>query len=309
MSTNSLLRFWFSWLPHYSRTQWLRSQLIHVKLHLNASCKQPIEVFIQLHHHVHILTPRRFLFWTNHRLHCHVLAPTHWRWAAWQQTHIDALRLSVYVCPCQGRQRSFLHGWGWDTNQAELSWDSMSAAGSFQAASQAATDWWGGAAVFLGTTGRAVPERKRSAICWAAIMLIVRAAVDNFDWTLKLEREVEVALATVRNEMMLRCSIMASHCRIDALQMCWWGLLWQMNIPLHWHAEIGNGALHQFRMWVTHIKSSMYDCSFTQWCRTSVLIPFILRFIKYLYSFHFFSLRSLSEDEYLTSKAECVGVS
>lgn len=35
-----------------------------------------------------------------------------------------------------------------------------------------------------------------------------------------------------------------------------------MNIPPSWHTQRWNGALHQFRMWVTHIKSSMYDCIF-----------------------------------------------
>lgn len=82
----------------------------------------------------HVLSPCPSPFWTNHRQRCHVLTPPHWKRPAWQQPCIDALGLSGYVCPCQGPQRR-LHnvgGRGRDTNQAELSWDSMSTAGPFQ---------------------------------------------------------------------------------------------------------------------------------------------------------------------------------
>lgn len=74
----------------------------------------------------HVLSPCPFPFWTNHWQCCQ-----DWSRPAWQHPCMDALRLSGYVCPCQGPQRR-LHNVGGrrrDTNQAELSWDSMNTAG------------------------------------------------------------------------------------------------------------------------------------------------------------------------------------
>lgn len=83
-----------------------------------------------------------------------------------------------------------------------------------------------------------------------------------------------------------------------------------MNIPPYWHAERWNGALHQFRMWVTHVQSSMYDCFFPRWYRVAGLVQLILSFYKYCFYFSFFthSHKCVSESVYLASSYQTVFV-
>lgn len=143
----------FSWLKHHTMTQWLRSQRVHVKRLLNPFCKLAIEVFIRrsitafaLLSYSSSRSPCPSSFSANHPQRCHVLTPPPpYPWAAWQQPCLDALRLSGYVCPCRGPQQRLRNvgGRGRDTNQAELSWDSMSTAGPFQRQS-GTTDQGGG---------------------------------------------------------------------------------------------------------------------------------------------------------------------
>lgn len=124
------------WLKHHNMTRWLRSQLIHVKRLLDPLCKLPIEVFIQ--HYITVSTL------PTYSPSCSLTSPFPFldqsstasplQLPAWQQPCMDALRLSVYVCLCQGPQQRLCNRErrGRDTNQAELRWDSMNTAGPFQ---------------------------------------------------------------------------------------------------------------------------------------------------------------------------------